>query len=41
MVLLNDLGDHYAETNQPKIAAVYFKKAKESKEKLRLLLNVV
>lgn len=40
-VLLNDLGDHYANTNQPKIAAVYFKKAKESKEKLRLLLNVV
>jgi two-component system chemotaxis response regulator CheB len=41
MVLLNDLGDHYSETNQPKIAAVYFKKAKESKEKLRLLLSVV
>jgi len=41
MVLLNHLGDHYAETNQPKVAAVYFKKAKESKEKLKLLLNVV
>lgn len=29
MILLNHMGDHYSESNQPKLAAVYFKKAKE------------
>lgn len=28
--LLNNLGDHYAEKNQPKLAAMYFKKAQEA-----------
>ena len=28
--LLNDLGDHHAEKNQPKLAAMYFKKAQEA-----------
>lgn len=28
--LLNNLGDHYAEKNQPKLAALYFKKAQEA-----------
>lgn len=28
IILLNHIGDHYAEVNQPKLAAVYFKKAK-------------
>jgi len=30
VMLLNHLGDHYAEANQPKLAALYFKKAKEA-----------
>ena len=30
IMLLNHLGDHYAEANQPKLAALYFKKAKEA-----------
>jgi two-component system chemotaxis response regulator CheB len=29
VLLLNHIGDHYAESNQPKLASVYFKKAKE------------
>jgi two-component system chemotaxis response regulator CheB len=33
IMLLNHLGDHYAEANQPKLAAVYFKKAKEAQER--------
>jgi two-component system, chemotaxis family, protein-glutamate methylesterase/glutaminase len=30
IMLLNHMGDHYAEANQPKLAALYFKKAKEA-----------
>ena len=33
VMLLNHLGDHYAEANQPKLAALYFKKAKEAYER--------
>jgi two-component system chemotaxis response regulator CheB len=33
IVLLNHLGDHLAESNQPKLAALYFKKAKEAEER--------
>lgn len=29
-MLLNHIGDHYAEINQPKLAAMYFKKANEA-----------
>lgn len=31
MLLLNHMGDHFAEINQPQIAAMYFKKASEAK----------
>jgi hypothetical protein len=31
IILLNNLGDHYAEKNQPKLAALYFKKAAKLK----------
>jgi two-component system chemotaxis response regulator CheB len=41
LLLLNDLGDHYADQNQPKVAAIYFKKAKEVEEKSKLLLTIV
>ncbi|WP_347879328.1 chemotaxis protein CheB [Hymenobacter defluvii] len=30
ILLLNNLGDHYADKNQPKLAAMYFKKAQEA-----------
>ena len=40
-LLLNHLGDHLAESNQPKLAAVYFKKAKEAKEKSELVRKAV
>lgn len=40
-LLLNHLGDHLAETNQPKLAAVYFKKAREAQEKSTLVRTAV
>jgi two-component system chemotaxis response regulator CheB len=33
IMLLNHIGDHYAEANQPRLAAVYFKKAREADER--------
>lgn len=33
ILLLNHVGDHLAEANQPKLAALYFKKAKEAEER--------
>jgi len=35
--LLNHLGDHYAEANEPKLAALYFKKAKQAAERSELV----
>ena len=37
IMLLNHLGDHYAEANQPKLAALYFKKAKQAAERSELV----
>jgi len=37
ILLLNHLGDHFSEANQPKLAALYFKKAKESEQRSRLV----
>ena len=37
ILLLNHLGDHYAEANQPKMAALYFKKAKMAAERSTLV----
>ena len=39
IILLNHLGDHYAEANQPKLAALYFKKAKEASDRSNLVRN--
>jgi two-component system, chemotaxis family, protein-glutamate methylesterase/glutaminase len=39
--LLNHLGDHFAESNQPKLAALYFKKAKEAKDRSDLVRKAV
>ena len=33
ILLLNHIGDHLAEANQPKLAALYFQKAKETEER--------
>jgi two-component system chemotaxis response regulator CheB len=35
--LLNHLGDHYAEANEPRLAALYFKKAKQAAERSDLV----
>lgn len=37
IMMLNHLGDHYAEANHPKLAALYFKKAKEAQERSELV----
>ena len=37
VILLNHLGDHHAEANQPKLAALYFKKAKQAAERSELV----
>jgi len=37
ILFLNHTGDHYAEANLPKLAAVYFKKAKETKDRSDLV----
>lgn len=41
ILLLNHIGDHYAEANQPKLAAVYFKKAREAWERSNLVRDAV
>ena len=39
IMLLNHLGDHCAEANQPRLAALYFKKAKQAAERSKLVRN--
>ena len=41
VMLLNHLGDHYAELNQPRQAALYFKKAQETEARVQLIRQVV
>jgi two-component system, chemotaxis family, protein-glutamate methylesterase/glutaminase len=41
IILLNHMGDHLAEANKPKLAAVYFRKAKEAEERSKNLHNVI
>lgn len=41
ILLLNHIGDHYAEANHPKLAAAYFKKAKETEERSALIRKAV
>lgn len=41
VMLLNHMGDHYAEANQPKLAALYFKKAKEAEKRSQLVREAV
>jgi two-component system, chemotaxis family, protein-glutamate methylesterase/glutaminase len=41
IILLNNLGDHYAEKNQPKLAAMYFKKANEAEGRAKIVRQAV
>ena len=37
IALLNHLGDHFASVNMPKLAGLFFKKAKEAEARLRVV----
>lgn len=41
ILLLNHIGDHYAELNQPRQAALYFKKAQEAEARVQWVRQVV
>lgn len=41
IILINNLGDHYAEKNQPKLAATYFKKAAEAETRASMVRQAV
>ncbi|MGN6438206.1 MAG: chemotaxis protein CheB [Agriterribacter sp.] len=41
VMLLNHIGDHYAEANQPKLAALYFKHAREAEQRSHLIRKAV
>ena len=41
IMLLNHLGDHLAEANQPRLAAMFFRKAKEARERSELVRRAV
>ena len=41
VILLNNMGDHFAEVNQPKLAAMYFKKAKEAEARANIVRAAV
>ena len=41
IILLNHLGDHFAEANHPKLAASYFKKAQEAQQRSDLVRKAV
>jgi two-component system, chemotaxis family, protein-glutamate methylesterase/glutaminase len=41
ILLLNHIGDHLAEINQPKLAATYFKKAKDAGQRVEIIRQSV
>lgn len=41
IMLLNHMGDHFAEANQPRVASLYFKKAKEAEARTALIREAV
>ncbi|CAA9391616.1 MAG: Protein-glutamate methylesterase [uncultured Pyrinomonadaceae bacterium] len=41
IMLLNHIGDHFAEVNQTKLAAMYFKKANEAQNRAQIVRQVV
>lgn len=41
IILMNHMGDHFAESNDPKLAATYFKKAKEAENRIQLVRQAI
>jgi two-component system chemotaxis response regulator CheB len=41
VILLNHMGDHFAEINQPRLAALFFRKAKEAQQRNDLIRRAV
>ncbi|TDH29273.1 hypothetical protein EXU57_04205 [Segetibacter sp. 3557_3] len=41
VLLFNNLGDHYAEKNEPKLAAMYFKKAADATHRANPVRDIV
>jgi len=41
VMLLNHMGDHFAEHNHPKLAALYFQKAKDAEARSQLVRQAV
>ena len=41
VALLNNIGDHFANANQPKEAAIYFQKAKEAQGRAEIVKNAI
>ncbi len=41
IMLLNHMGDHFAEVNEPRLAAMYFKKSKEEEDKIQLMRQAI
>ena len=41
IILLNHMGDHFADVNQPKLAALYFRKAQEAEQRNQLIRDAV
>jgi two-component system, chemotaxis family, protein-glutamate methylesterase/glutaminase len=41
VMLLNHIGDHYAEKNQPRLAAMYFRKAKDAEARAEIVRKAV
>jgi two-component system chemotaxis response regulator CheB len=41
IILLNHMGDHFAEMNRPKLAAIYFRKAKEAEMRTQIVRKAV
>jgi two-component system, chemotaxis family, protein-glutamate methylesterase/glutaminase len=41
IIMLNYLGDHFAEVNDPKMAALYFQKAKEAQDRIHSIRRIV
>jgi two-component system chemotaxis response regulator CheB len=41
VLLLNHMGDHFAEANHPRLAALYFKKAQEAEDRSQAIRRIV
>ena len=41
VILLNHMGDHFAEKNKPKLAAMYFRKAKDAQHRIDIIKRTV